>query len=156
MSCSIFMLYSWEPGGKEPAVVSLQSSCLGLLMTVIHGTVICVMGRWPHSFSVLTDMSFWKGSGSRLLLFQEICDMCFYNLTWSSQMLSEFQYCLEWLAVISGTKSEFSARVMVLLEWSIVPLWSDWNHDKAFFPLQLLWSNKPDRLFNGSGEPHAA
>lgn len=35
---------------ERSAVDSLQSPCLGLLMTVIHGAVICVMGRWPHSF----------------------------------------------------------------------------------------------------------
>lgn len=29
-------------------------------------------------------------------------------------MLSEFQYCLEGLAGISGTKNEFSVRIMVL------------------------------------------
>lgn len=46
--------------------------------------------------------------------FQKICNVCFYNLTSSSQMLSELQYCLEQLAVISGTKNEFSVRVMVL------------------------------------------
>lgn len=45
--------------------------------------------------------------------FQKVCNMWFYNLTLSSQTLSEFHYCLERLAVISVTKNTFSVRVMV-------------------------------------------
>lgn len=63
--------------------------------------------------------------------FQKICNVCFYNLTSSSQMLSELQYCLEQLAVISGTKNEFSVRVMVLAFQS-----------EAWYCCKLIWIDK--------------
>lgn len=68
----------------------------------------------------------------RATTFQKILQ---YVFLWSSQMLSEFQYCLERLSVISRTKNEFSVRVMVLAfqsEPSTVVSWLE--KIRLFFP----------------------
>lgn len=66
---------------------------------------------------------FEKVHGAGYYFFRKYA-ICFSNLAWSSQTLSDFQCCLEWLAVISETKGEFSVRLLVLVEWSMVPLWA--------------------------------